>query len=170
MNNVSLFPYISIILKMECYQKKYCIQNQIQKEINSFFRELLVDLNHNYQLDKHMIRILSLANKIHVYIVVDLMIKSISWLVKKTTTISVTTHTCNASAKHTLYASDVTSSSCSSEWYKPIDTYSCSKNILALSMSPRFRHTSIAWWNNCQFESASILFKGAECFLILSSG
>lgn len=68
---------------MECYQKKYCIQNQIQKEINSFFRELLVDLNHNYQLDKHMIRILSLANKIHVYIVVDLMIKSISWLVKK---------------------------------------------------------------------------------------
>lgn len=69
---------------MECYQKKYCIQNQIQKEINSFFRELLVDLNHNYQLDKHMIRILSLANKIHVYIVVDLMIKSISWLVKKT--------------------------------------------------------------------------------------
>lgn len=78
MNNVSLFPYISIILKMECYQKKYCIQNQIQKEINSFFRELLVDLNHNYQLDKHMIRILSLANKIHVYIVVDLMIKSIS--------------------------------------------------------------------------------------------
>lgn len=61
---------------MECYQKKYCIQNQIQKEINSFFRELLVDLNHNYQLDKHMIRILSLANKI--YIVVDLMIKSIS--------------------------------------------------------------------------------------------
>lgn len=69
---------------MECYQKKYCIQNQIQKEINSFFRELLVDLNHNYQLDKHMIRMLSLANKIHVYIVVDLMIKSISWLVKKT--------------------------------------------------------------------------------------
>lgn len=68
---------------MECYQKKYCIQNQIQKEINSFFRELLVDLNHNYQLDKHMIRMLSLANKIHVYIVVDLMIKSISWLVKK---------------------------------------------------------------------------------------
>lgn len=96
-----------------------------------------------------MIRILFLVNKIYVYIVVDLMIKSILWLVKKFIIILVIINICNVFVKYILYVFDVILLFCFLEWFKLIDMYSCFKNILVLFMFLCFRYILIVWWNNC---------------------